>query len=232
MAIWSILTLGSVQSIINRIIDLGPIARQQFNALAGQTLRIVVDAPILSVDVIFDVNKIYLEATPLGQKQSKSWFRIFNQNEYHQDLTITPATTVIHTKNIIELLKLFLGSSEKLGNIPMQGDYHLLLTLNNIISSLNIDIAASLHPWIGANLAYEISRLQSLSKHGKKMLKSTEFVLMEYIKEDSGLFASPYQLETVQIQHRQIQQELDRLEARIKQLQEKIEIKHHNNRDH
>ena len=51
---WSILALGAVERCIHHVINLDAITRIQLNQLQGKTLRVVMDAPQLSVDVFFD----------------------------------------------------------------------------------------------------------------------------------------------------------------------------------
>ena len=60
---WSILALGAVERIIHHVIDLDAITRIQLNQLQGQLLRVVIDSPQLSVDVLFGENKVRLEPT-------------------------------------------------------------------------------------------------------------------------------------------------------------------------
>ena len=64
---WSILALGAVERLIHHVIDLDALTRIQLNALQGKMLRVVIDAPQLSVDVFFDQDKVRLEPTVTGQ---------------------------------------------------------------------------------------------------------------------------------------------------------------------
>ncbi len=50
---WSILALGAVERLIHHMIDLDAITRIQLNELKGKMLRVVIDSPQLSVDVVF-----------------------------------------------------------------------------------------------------------------------------------------------------------------------------------
>lgn len=212
MAMWSILALGASETIINQLLDLDPISRIKLNALSGQSLRIVIDAPNLAVDVYFDLNKLRLEATAMGQATQAS---IFEQRPYDPQIASHAATATLHTKTLIELAQLLLIKDDSVGNIPLQGDYQLLYTLKNILAELDVDLSAQLGPWIGASAAHEIGKLQQLPKQLLKLAKSAEFMLIDGLKEDSHLLAQRWQMDDLQQHTRQLQQEIDRLEARL-----------------
>ncbi|WP_010111781.1 SCP2 domain-containing protein [Acinetobacter sp. P8-3-8] len=211
---WSILALGAVERLINQFINLDAITRIQLNTLQSQMLRVVIDTPQLSVDVYFDENKVRLEPTVTGHSDVSS---IFEQRPFDQKVAISEATATLHVKNIVELLKLLL--SDDVGNIPLQGDYHLLQDIQRIIQQAEPDLASHLSPWIGPALAHEIAKIQLAPKHLKRSLQSHLFFAEDFLKEDSGLFAPRWQMDDLQQDTRQLNQNIDRLEAKIKQLQ-------------
>src|SRR5690606_2751748 len=102
-----------------------------------------------------------------------------------QQKQITEATATLHVKTVVELLKLLLA--EDVGNIPLQGDYHLLQDIQRIMQQAEPDLAAHLSPWIGPSLAHEIGKLQLAPKHLKRTLQSHLFFAEDALKEDSGL---------------------------------------------
>ena len=211
---WSILALGAVERLINQFINLDAITRIQLNTLQSQMLRVVIDTPQLSVDVYFDENKVRLEPTVTGHSKATS---IFEQRPFDQKVAISEATATLHVKNVVELLKLLL--SDDVGNIPLQGDYHLLQDIQRIIQQAEPDLASHLSPWIGPALAHEIAKIQLAPKHLKRSLQSHLFFAEDFLKEDSGLFAPRWQMDDLQQDTRQLNQNIDRLEAKIKQLQ-------------
>lgn len=211
---WSILALGAVERLINQFINLDAITRIQLNTLQSQMLRVVIDTPQLSVDVYFDENKVRLEPTVTGHSEATS---IFEQRPFDQKVAISEATATLHVKNVVELLKLLL--SDDVGNIPLQGDYHLLQDVQRIIQQAEPDLASHLSPWIGPALAHEIAKIQLAPKHLKRSLQSHLFFAEDFLKEDSGLFAPRWQMDDLQQDTRQLNQNIDRLEAKIKQLQ-------------
>ena len=215
---WSILALGAVERLIHHMIDLDAITRIQLNELKGKMLRVVIDSPQLSVDVFFDDGKVRLEPTPTGHTESAS---IFEQRPFEQQSSMTEATATLHIKNVVELIKLLLA--EDVGNIPLQGDYHLLQDIQRIMQQAEPDLAAHLSPWIGPALAHEIGKIQLAPKHLKRSLESYLFFAEDALKEDTGLFAPRWQMDDLQQDTRIFNQNLDRAEAKIQQLQAQLD---------
>lgn len=215
---WSILALGAVERLIHHMIDLDAITRIQLNELKGKMLRVVLDSPQLSVDVFFDDGKVRLEPTPTGHTESAS---IFEQRPFEQQSSMTEATATLHVKNVVHLLKLLL--SDEVGNIPLQGDYHLLQDIQRIMQQAEPDLAAHLSPWIGPALAHEIGKIQLAPKYLKRSLDSHLFFAKDVLKEDSGLFAPRWQMHDLQQDTRIFNQNLDRAEAKIRQLQAQLD---------
>lgn len=215
---WSILALGAVERLIHHVIDLDAITRIQLNQLQGKMLRVVLDSPQLSVDVFFDQDKVRLEPTVTGQAERPS---IFEQRPFDPQHTTTAATATLQVKNVVELLKLFLA--EDVGTIPVQGDYHLLQDIQKIMQQAEPDLAAHLSPWIGPALAHELGKIQLAPKHLKRSLQSHLFFAEDALKEDSGLFAARWQMDDLQQDTRLLNQNLDRAEAKIQQLQRQID---------
>ena len=218
---WSILALGVVERLIHHVIDLDAITRIQFNALQGKMLRVVMDSPKLSVDVFFDDGKVRLEATATGHSNAPS---IFEQRPFDPQFKISEATATLHVKDVVELIKLLLSDSDQIGNIPLQGDYHLLQDIQKIMQQAEPDLATHLSPWIGPALAHELGKIQLAPKHLKRSLQSHLFFAEDALKEDSGLFAARWQMDDLQQDTRLLNQNLDRAEAKIQQLQHQIDV--------
>ena len=211
---WSILALGAVERLIHHCINLDAITRIQFNELQDKMLRVVIDSPQLSVDVFFDHEKIRLEPTVTGHTEAAS---IFEQRPFDSVNTITEANATLHVDNVIELAKLLLA--DDVGNIPVQGEYQILQNIQRIIQQAEPDLASQLSPWIGPNLASQIGKIQLAPKQLFKAFDSHLFVAQDFLKEDSGLFAPRWQMDDLNHETRQLTQNIDRLEAKIQQLQ-------------
>ena len=215
---WSILALGAVERLIHHVINLDAITRIQLNELQGKMLRVVIASPQLSVDVFFDQAKVRLEPTVTGHSETAS---IFEQRPFDQTQSHTPATATLTVANVVELLKLLLA--DDIGNIPLQGDYHLLQDIQRIMQQAEPDLAAHLSPWIGPSLAHELAKIQLTPKHIKQALQSHLFFAEDALKEDSGLFAPRWQMDDLHQDTRIFNQNLDRAEAKIQQLQAQID---------
>ena len=211
---WSILALGAVERLIHHCINLDAITRIQFNELQDKMLRVVIGSPQLSVDVFFDHEKIRLEPTVTGHTEAAS---IFEQRPFDSVNTITEANATLHVDNVIELAKLLLA--DDVGNIPVQGEYQILQNIQRIIQQAEPDLASQLSPWIGPNLASQIGKTQLAPKQLFKAFDSHLFVAEDFLKEDSGLFAPRWQMDDLNHETRQLTQNMDRLEAKIQQLQ-------------
>lgn len=215
---WSILALGAVERLIHHVINLDVITRIQLNELQGKMLRVVIASPQLSVDVFFDQAKVRLEPTVTGHSETAS---IFEQRPFDQTQSHTAATATLTVANVVELLKLLLA--DDVGNIPLQGDYHLLQDIQRIMQQAEPDLAAHLSPWIGPSLAHELAKIQITPKHIKQALQSHLFFAEDALKEDSGLFAPRWQMDDLHQDTRIFNQNLDRAEAKIQQLQAQID---------
>ena len=215
---WSILALGAIERLIHHVINLDAITRIQLNELQGKMLRVVIASPQLSVDVFFDQAKVRLEPTVTGHSETAS---IFEQRPFDQTQSHTPATATLTVANVVELLKLLLA--DDVGNIPLQGDYHLLQDIQRIMQQAEPDLAAHLSPWIGPSLAHELAKIQITPKHIKQALQSHLFFAEDALKEDSGLFAPRWQMDDLHQDTRIFNQNLDRAEAKIQQLQAQID---------
>ena len=215
---WSILALGAIERLIHHVINLDEITRIQLNELQGKMLRVVIASPQLSVDVFFDQAKVRLEPTVTGHSETAS---IFEQRPFDQAQSHTPATATLTVANVVELLKLLLA--DDVGNIPLQGDYHLLQDIQRIMQQAEPDLAAHLSPWIGPSLAHELAKIQLAPKHIKQTLQSHLFFAEDALKEDSGLFAPRWQMDDLHQDTRIFNQNLDRAEAKIQQLQAQID---------
>ena len=211
---WSILALGAVERLIHHCINLDAITRIQFNELQDKMLRVVIDSPQVSVDVFFDNEKIRLEPTVTGHTEAAS---IFEQRPFDSVNTITEANATLHVDNVIELAKLLLA--DDVGNIPVQGEYQILQNIQRIIQQAEPDLASQLSPWIGPNLASQIGKMQLAPKQLFKAFDSHLFLAEDFLKEDSGLFAPRWQMDDLNHETRQLTQNIDRLEAKIQQLQ-------------
>lgn len=72
-------------------------------------------------------------------------------------------------------------------------------------------------------MAHEIGKIQLAPKHLKRSSHSHLFFAEDALKEDSGLFTPRWQMDDLQQDTRIFQQNLDRAEAKIQQLQAQLD---------
>lgn len=218
---WSILALAAAERLINGVIDLDGITRVRLDRLQGQCLRVLIDAPLIGIDVYLDAGKVRLEPTPTGQPERPS---LFEQRPFDRQpaQTMRPVTATLHVATAVELMQLLTRHDDDLATIPLQGDYHLLFELRGILAGLSPDLAASLSPWIGPVAAQQFGRLDQVPKQLRKTARSAEFILTDALIEDSHLFAGRWQADDLWQQTRDLQQSIDRAEARLQLLEHSI----------
>ena len=213
---WWILALGAAERILNRCIDLDAITRIQLNRLQGQCLRVVIDSPNMSIDVYFDDGQVRLEPTPTGQATRPS---LFEQRPFDPVQHVKPATTTLQVKTLVALLRLYNTSDDELANIPLQGDYHLLFEIKQILTQNAPDLAVALSPYLGATFAHELGKIGQLPKQLRKTTKSAGLMLQDALAEDSGLFAPRWHMDDAAQDLRRLQQSIDRADAKLQQLE-------------
>ncbi len=220
------LALAAFENLLNDWIDLDAATRLNFDQLTGgsgspsnKLLRIVIDAPNVSIDVLFDQGRIHLSPTALGHAETPS-ASIFEQRPYDKKLAPISATTTLHVPHLIALAKLVGAKTGETGNIPIQGDMSLLQTLQKIIAQSEPDIAGKLASLIGDMPAQQIGQLL---KQGQETIKQTSKTFKanseEWVKEDSMLFASGWQADQFGGHIQDLQSDVERLQARVARLQ-------------
>lgn len=224
----AVLALGTVEALFNQWIDLDAATRQQMNTLQGKLLRVVLDSPQLSVDVLFDQDKIRLSPTVLDAPAQKT--SIFEQRPYDAAHAPQPANTTLHVANLVALGKLMTASAGETGNIPLQGEMGVLQQLQRILAQAEPDLASRLSPWIGAIPARQIG---DVIAHGKKAVQQvSSSVVMhteEMVSEDSQLFVARWQMDQFKQQVRALRLDVERAQAKVQFLQQQVEVKMNQN---
>lgn len=239
---FAVLALGTVETLVNQWIDLDAATRQQLNGLAGKLLRVVIDSPQLSVDVWFDQDKLRLTPTALGMAEHKT--SIFEQRPYdlRHDLVPDPvpnplhnplsnplqapeqATTTLHVSSLVELGQLMNAKAGATGNIPLQGDMSLLQQLQRILAQAQPDLASRLSPWIGAIAAAQLDNAITQTRQVFGRLASSMVSHgSEALIEDSQLLVTRWQMDQFKHNVRTLRQDIERAQARLQQLQQKVE---------
>jgi len=216
------LALAAFERLFNDWIDLDAATRHALDQLAvpeARLLRVVVDAPALSVDVTLDQGRVRLSPTALGQDETPA-VSIFEQRPYDRSYAPIKATTTLHVPHLVALARLIGATPGSTGNIPIQGDMALLQALQRIMAEAEPEVASRLAPLIGDMPASQIGQML---QQGQRAFRHTGRALWanasEWLKEDSGLFASRFDHDA-QTEHLQdLQADLERLQARLARVQ-------------
>lgn len=213
----AILALGAFEHLLNEWVDLDAATRQGFNQLERKLLRVVIDTPHLSVDVLFDRGRIRLSPTPVGMGNAPA-NSLFEQRPFDLKQLPVQADTVLHVPNLIGLAGLFGATPGTTGNLPVQGDFSVLQHIQRVMAQAEPDVSARLSPWLGDVLAQQIAQLLN---QGKQQLQQTSQRLLEHahtqIKQDNPLLAPRWQAERFVDGVRDLRNDIERLEARLRQ---------------
>ena len=212
------LALGAFESVTNEWIDLDAATRQGFNQLHGKLLRVVIDTPHLSVDILFDQDRVRLSPTPVGMDDQPA-SSLFEQRVCDLKFAPSRANTTLHVPHLIALARLFGATPGTTGNLPVQGELAVLQQVQQVMAQAEPDISAKLAPWIGDGLAHQLAQLLS---QGKQTLTHTGQRLFEHaeaqIKQDNTLLAPRWQAERFVDGVRDLRNDIERLQARMRQL--------------
>ncbi len=211
------LALGAFERLLNDWIDLDAATRQGFNQLNGKLLRVVIDTPRLSVDILFDQDQIRLSPTPLGMDDQPAR-SLFEQRPYERKYSVMQADTTLHVPHMVGLASVIGATAGNTGNLPIQGDLAILQQIQWVIAQAEPDISAKLSPWIGDSLAYQLSERLS---QGQRAVRQTGQRLLEYteqqLQQQHGLLASREQAAQFSEGVRDLRNDVERLQARLQQ---------------
>ncbi|PNK61555.1 SCP2 domain-containing protein [Psychrobacter sp. FDAARGOS_221] len=157
----TVLLLTAAEKLINFAILSDQITKAGLAPLAGKVLRLSIAMPTFDVDIHFHDDHIRFEPvtdiehsvfeTPgnAEDERTQAW------QDYAAIGSLKPDCT-ISVDNIAELLNLMRDAS---GNLPIDGDYKVLMQVKQLIAGFNPDIAGQLEPIIGSSLAMQLNLL-------------------------------------------------------------------------
>lgn len=209
------LALAAFEHLFNEWIDLDAATRQGFNQLDGKLLRVAIDTPHLSVDVLFDRDRVRLSPTPVGMDDAPA-SSIFEQRPFDPKHAPVAADTTLHVPHLVGLAGLLGATAGSTGNVPIQGDFSVLQQIQRVMAQAEPDVSARLAPWIGDTLAHQIAQLLN---QGKQQVSETSQRLREHVeaqlKQDNPLLAPRWQAERFVDGVRDLRNDVERLQARL-----------------
>ncbi len=167
----TVLLLAGAEKLINIAIASDEITKAGLAPLAGKVLRLNMGMPEIHLDILFTHERLRFEPVttesvfePSGQMNERQRAGMERARLGHSrpDCTIT-------VDNAAPLLNLMRGAE---GNLPIAGDYKVLMQLKQLVAGFDPDVAGQLEPVIGKPMASQlhllISQLKGSWRHSAK----------------------------------------------------------------
>lgn len=167
----TVLLLAGAEKLINFAIASDEITKAGLAPLAGKVLRLNMAVPEIDLDILFTHDRLRFEPVT-----TESVFEPNGQMDERQKASMERARMghsrpdcVISVDNPAQLLNLMRGAE---GNLPIAGDYKVLMQLKQLVAGFDPDVAAQLEPFIGRPMASQlhllISQLKGSWRHSAK----------------------------------------------------------------
>ena len=161
----TVLLLAGAEKLINIAIASDEITKAGLAPLAGKVLRLNMGTPDVSLDVLFTDERLRFEPV-----MSESVFEAGGSMNERQKASLDKSRIgysrpdcIITVDNPAQLLNLIRGTD---GNLPIAGDYKVLIQLKQLVAGFDPDVAGQLEPFIGKPMASQLHLLISQLKGG------------------------------------------------------------------
>lgn len=161
----TVLLLAGAEKLINIAIASDEITKAGLAPLAGKVLRLNMGTPDVSLDVLFTDERFRFEPV-----MSESVFEAGGSMNERQKASLDKSRIgysrpdcIITVDNPAQLLNLIRGTD---GNLPIAGDYKVLMQLKQLVAGFDPDVAGQLEPFIGKPMASQLHLLISQLKGG------------------------------------------------------------------
>ncbi|WP_296288000.1 SCP2 sterol-binding domain-containing protein [Pseudomonas sp.] len=195
--------LASAEATVNRVLRLDGVALRRLGRLAGKVLEVDCQAPALRLFILPDADGLHLAA----------------HHEAPADCTlVAPAGSLLQLALAKDKTRV-LHSPE----VTMGGDSAMLLELADILQSLELDWEYEVSRWLGPVPASLLgARLRGGMAWAGDSLESLRLSLADYLAEESRTLVGQHEAEARFAELDQLKISLDRLDARITRLTQKI----------
>lgn len=161
----TVLLLAGTEKLINFAIASDEITKSGLAPLAGKVLRLNMAMPEIHLDILFTAERLRFEPV-----MTDSVFEPSGRMNERQQASMERARIghsrpdcIITVDNPAQLLNLIRGTE---GNLPIAGDYKVLMQLKQLIAGFDPDVAGQLEPFIGRPMASQLHLLISQLKGG------------------------------------------------------------------
>ena len=138
---FTVLLLAGLEKVINTALVVDPITQAGLQSLSGKTMRLVMKEPALEFDTIFNDDHIRFEPMTVDVFEPKG------------SAVVSKPDCIVTVDNPAHLLHM-MGEPE--GNLPIKGDYKVLMQVKQLMAGFDADIIGKLQPIIGVPLASQL----------------------------------------------------------------------------
>lgn len=167
----TVLLLAGAEKLINFAIASDEITKAGLAPLAGKVLRLNMGMPEIDLDILFTHERLRFEPVT-----TENVFETNGHMDERQKASMERARIghsrpdcIITVDNPAQLLNLMRGTE---GNLPIAGDYKVVMQLKQLVAGFDPDIAGQLEPLIGKPMASQlhllISQLKGSWRHSAK----------------------------------------------------------------
>lgn len=167
----TVLLLAGAEKLINFAIASDEITKAGLAPLAGKVLRLNMVMPEIDLDILFTHERLRFEPVT-----TQSVFETSGHMDERQQASMERARIdhsrpdcIITVDNPAQLLNLMRGTE---GNLPIEGDYKVVMQLKQLVAGFDPDIAGQLEPLIGRPMASQlhllITQLKGSWRHSAK----------------------------------------------------------------
>lgn len=208
----TVFLLTAVEKLINFALNTDKITQAGLEPLAGKVLRLNMVLPELHLDVVFNETHIRFEPVKFT-----SVFDSPNDDDASRAQPITP-DCIISVDNPIELMNLIRHPE---GNLPIEGDYRVLMQMRQLMTGFDLDIVTQLEPFIGVSLASQLTQLlNSLKSSFSDTTKNAFNDVADWATDKAG-YGKPNPEEQAKVND--LHQQLLKLRADVEREQAKLD---------
>jgi len=198
-----VIITATLESALNRYIELDPEGRAAFGKLQGKVIAIDILGLDISLTIIPGIERIHVMSHYDGEADTR--------------LKGAP----------LSLLKMSLSNrSEKQlfsGEVEITGDTETGQRFNQILQQLDIDWEEHLSHITGDVIAHQFGRgIRGLMRWGKQVEDSLLQDTAEYLEEEKQLVATAHEVEAFNHDVDVLRNDIERLQARVQRLQNKV----------
>ncbi|WP_300395228.1 hypothetical protein [uncultured Psychrobacter sp.] len=163
----TVLLLAGAEKLINVALMSDEITQAGLEPLAGKVLRLNMAMPELHLDVIFNHKRLRFEpVTTPSVFEPRGGDPLDEREQADMEMARlghSQPDCIIIVDNPAQLLNLL---REPKGNLPIEGDYKVLMQLKQLVAGFDPDIAGQLEPLIGKPMASQLQLLITQLKWG------------------------------------------------------------------